>query len=249
MIHAYLERHTLLKPAFTLARVTHVYICVQLISGCFFPSFSKIIRIPPAHNLQFIYIDRWTMTINVFLVNLWSGVRGLVTALHPKQPEMGNTIKRICKELRIERDDANLFSIGEEVTLMRYKQYIGISGYNHRIRKMSLWDFDMCILTDFYVFGLGCENPRRRLNIISKQLWRMRCAAASVCAIYMYYYITVLFSMIEKWKRFRSTQRYNMRIYESFSTLSKIYVYLSDEGRYIYIYIYIDKYGNIYIYR
>ncbi|KDO30413.1 hypothetical protein SPRG_19636 [Saprolegnia parasitica CBS 223.65] len=50
----------------------------------------------------------------------FSGVQGLPTPLHPKNPELGHTVKRLSSSLLIERDDANHFTIGEDVTLMRY---------------------------------------------------------------------------------------------------------------------------------
>ncbi|EQC32783.1 hypothetical protein SDRG_09754 [Saprolegnia diclina VS20] len=50
----------------------------------------------------------------------FTGVQGLPTPLHPKNPELGHTVKRLSSSLLIERDDANNFSIGEDVTLMRY---------------------------------------------------------------------------------------------------------------------------------
>ncbi|KAF0685416.1 Aste57867_22682 [Aphanomyces stellatus] len=50
----------------------------------------------------------------------FEGVQGFPTALHPKNAEMGNNIKRLSSDLLVERDDANLFVVGEDVTLMRY---------------------------------------------------------------------------------------------------------------------------------
>ncbi|OQR88241.1 glutamyl-tRNA synthetase [Achlya hypogyna] len=50
----------------------------------------------------------------------FTGVQGLPTALHPKNPELGHTVKRLSSSLLIERDDANSFTVGEDVTLMRY---------------------------------------------------------------------------------------------------------------------------------
>ncbi|OQS07909.1 glutamyl-tRNA synthetase [Thraustotheca clavata] len=50
----------------------------------------------------------------------FTGVQGFTTALHPKNAELGNTVKRLSANMLIERDDAELFTVGEDVTLMRY---------------------------------------------------------------------------------------------------------------------------------
>ncbi|RHY32170.1 hypothetical protein DYB32_002796 [Aphanomyces invadans] len=50
----------------------------------------------------------------------FTGVQGFPTALHPKSPEMGDNIKRLGSDLLVERDDANHFVVGEDVTLMRF---------------------------------------------------------------------------------------------------------------------------------
>ncbi|GLE05538.1 hypothetical protein PINS_up014561 [Pythium insidiosum] len=51
-------------------------------------------------------------------------VVGLPIARHPKDASKGNKIMRFARRLLVERDDANLFVEGEEVTLMRHGNII-----------------------------------------------------------------------------------------------------------------------------
>ncbi|RHY39634.1 hypothetical protein DYB30_009923 [Aphanomyces astaci] len=54
----------------------------------------------------------------------FTGVQGFPTALHPKNPNLGVNMKRLGADLLVERDDADAFNVGEDVTLMRYDIYI-----------------------------------------------------------------------------------------------------------------------------
>ncbi|RHY56399.1 hypothetical protein DYB34_008744 [Aphanomyces astaci] len=50
----------------------------------------------------------------------FTGVQGFPTALHPKNPNLGVNMKRLGADLLVERDDADAFNVGEDVTLMRF---------------------------------------------------------------------------------------------------------------------------------
>lgn len=76
-------------------------------------------RIIDASAPRYFGVDK-NNAVPLLLTNVEPKVVGLPIARHPKDPSLGNKIMRFSNKLLLERDDANLFVEGEEVTLMRH---------------------------------------------------------------------------------------------------------------------------------